>query len=124
LSRKIGRGDAGKVDLAHQLVVEAHLEIGRRQVGERLVGRATRGADDGVDRADRLEQRFEAGGILDVGRVRAVARGGNHLVAGRQGGDDGFADGAGGANDDDLHSNVLERVSARPGLGSGWCCAV
>ncbi len=74
-------GEAGEIDLAHQLVVEAVLEIGGRQLGQRLVGGAAGGGDHRVDGADGGEQGLDAGDVLDVRLVGPGARGADDFVA-------------------------------------------
>src|SRR5213592_5020442 len=96
------------VDLAHEFVVDAEVKISIRKLVEGLeaglTGRADHGADLadlGVQASDRCRVRY----VHAQGRLLATCE--QDLVSSAQRRCDGFADGAGGTDEEDAHHGGL-----------------
>src|SRR5207249_1623192 len=99
------------VDLAHELVVEAETEISVRELVEGFEASLTGGAYHGTDLPDLRVQASNGCwvGYVDVkGRLLATRE--KDLVSTAEGRGDGFADGAGGTDEEDAHGRNLSRV--------------
>jgi len=99
--------DAHQVDLPHQLAPQAELEVIVAELRERPERGAARAAHHRVDRLDALEQLLDRARVLDVHLDAQLARCADHLVPALERGNQGFPDRSRGADDDDLHDDLL-----------------
>src|SRR2546427_1144457 len=101
-----------EVDLAHEFVVDAEMEISIRKLVERLEAGLTGRADHGADLADLGVQASDRCRVRDVhapGRLLATRE--QDLVSTAQRRGDGLTDGASSTDEEDAHVRNLSRLS-------------